>query len=183
MRIAVCGLLLLAAVAVGSLGAPRGQRSMVLFAGVVLLANWALYASSWVAPAYSPAWVIHAHTGIDATPRQMWALVDAASATLIMGVGIAVQHRAEKWCLALWLLLVCQIATHGLVTSGAMEAETSLTTLDFFFYGQLAVFLLIGRKGVSDVVRELVLRLGSRRGDLYATPRAAHTSPPDRKVR
>ncbi len=182
MRIAVCGLLLLAAVAVGSLGAPRGQRRMVLFAGFVLVVNWLFYASSWVAPAYSPAWVIHDQTNIDATPRQMWALTDAVSATLILGVGITVQHRAEKWCLALWLLLVCQIATHGLVASDAIGAGVSLKILDLFFYGQLAVFLLIGRKGVSDVVRELVLRLGSRRRDLFASAKAAHKPPPRRKV-
>ncbi len=169
MRIAVCGLLLLAAVAVGSLGAPRGQRLAVMATGCVLLLNWVLYTCAWVAPYYSPASVAWRWMHVDAQPREMWALADAVSASVIVCIGVMGHSRSEKWCLALWSLLVCQIVTHGLVKTGAIEAETSLRVLDFFFYGQLAVYLFIGRKGVGDVIRGFLSDTDNRAGDAHGS--------------
>lgn len=138
----IYGALLLAAMAFAA-HAPKEERAAALCLSALLLGNWLL--CGWTYAEHPPQrWV-----GITAV--DLWSIADA----LLGAAAVALTCRWWGW--AIWSLTVMQIALH--LFRGAMPDAAYTGWLDVLLQAQIACFLVLGGRGVSDRIGDLRRRL------------------------
>lgn len=120
--------------------APVGQRlaAFVLAAGIVL--NWCFV--EWTYSASSPQAWLRAQ-GIPTSAVDLWTVAD-----LYVGVLALVTGRLRWWGWAVYMLCMTQIGAHSYRSQ--LSDENYTFWLDKMLLAQVAVFFLLGGKGVSD---------------------------------
>ena len=127
MYLALC----LAAI-VFALHAPAGQRRTASTVAVALVANWAVCGLAYSGPS-----LVQRHY-ID-----LWTVAD-----LLFGL-FALKHGYRHWWgWALWASTIAQQCLH--ITHTAIGAAYYLDALDGLLRAQIAIFILLGGKGVAD---------------------------------
>jgi len=109
--------------------APAPQRRAARVLGLALLGNWLTCGLPYVRD-----------TVID--PVDLWAVMDAT----LGAVAITLSRRWWGW--AVWALAVCQVCFH--LCHGLLEDALYTWWLDRLLEAMVAVFLLLGGRGVYD---------------------------------
>lgn len=124
---------------------PKGQRGPALGLVSLFAANWLLYVTSWLPN--PPASFFWSH-GLMVRSDDIWALMDALTA--VGAVACAVM-TAAIWPWLIYVLSLVQIVCHVLYWDMAYLPEAVYySSLDWLFWGQIAVFLLAGGRSVKD---------------------------------
>lgn len=139
----ILALLMIAA----AFGAPSEDRRRAVAVSVLLFANWVCFVLAWTD--YKPK-LVFAAVGMPLTNIDMWALLDALAASCIIAVAYD-----RWWGLALWGMLVAQLAGHSLYQGGLVAYAPYSAALDALFLAQVAVFLLLGGGGIVNLVARI----------------------------
>lgn len=120
--------------------APVGQRlaAFALAAGIAL--NWCFV--EWTYSASSPQAWLRAQ-GIPTSSVDLWTIAD-----LCVGVLAIFTGRLRWWGWAVYMLCMTQVFAHSF--RAQMSDENYTFWLDKMLLAQVAVFFLLGGKGVSD---------------------------------
>lgn len=120
--------------------APVGQRlaAFVLAAGIVL--DWCFV--EWTYSASSPQAWLRAQ-GIPTSAVDLWTIADLSVGVLAIFTG-----RLRWWGWSIYMLCMAQVFTHSFRTQ--LSDENYTFWLDKMLLAQVAVFFLLGGKGVSD---------------------------------
>lgn len=132
--------------------------------------GWLLFVTSW-----EPwgAALLLSDAGIYTTSPEVWAIADATNGMLALRYG----HR-HWWGFALWFLYVAQCVMHVSFLGGWSWGQYK-TGLDATFLMQVAVFLMVGGKGVYDAGLHIRTYVGDRlRRSILGSAR--HQGVPDR---
>lgn len=142
--------------------APDEQRRQALACWAVIAADWLVYVTSWTP--FALHFALKA-VGIGIPSEDIWPVVDAVAAALV----VAIAYN-RGWALVLWCCLAVQVCRHTAhqIFGGGFDPYTQF--LDLFFWGQIACFLMIGGRGVGDVVAHNYRRLRNGLGAALATP-------------
>lgn len=130
-----------------------GRREALPLAAL-LFADWLLYVLSWTA--FKPANLFHGLLN----SKDLWAIMDG-----ILGACAVVTAYRYWWGWALLLSVMCQEVLHAAYWLRVYDFETYSGFLDITFLAQVALFLVLGGRGVRDYLNRCFDRLGvSRRG-------------------
>jgi len=123
-----------------SIHAPVGQRlaAFVLAAGIAL--NWCFV--EWTYSASSPQAWLRAQ-GIPTSAVDLWTIADLSVGVLAIFTG-----RLRWWGWVVYMLCMTQVFAHSF--RGQLSDENYTFWLDKMLLAQVAVFFLLGGKGVSD---------------------------------
>jgi hypothetical protein len=125
---------------------PAMQRAPAIASATAILTNWAF--GQWTYAPAAPQNLIFYSTGFYLQPYQMWAAVDCAATMVAI---IAGRRWWWGWAL-LWLGMAWQVL-HTLRDYGLLSGAPYLAWLDAVLLGHIAVFVVIGEKGMRDAVR------------------------------
>lgn len=120
--------------------APADQRRAASVVALGLLANWMVCGWAYTAPA-----IVQRHA-VD-----LWTIAD-----LTFGLFALWHGYRHWWGWALWGSTIIQQCLH--VTHAALGATHYLDALDGLLRAQIAVFLLLGGKGIADLIYRAVDR-------------------------
>lgn len=149
---------LVAIVLVCAAHVPKEQRGAAVLAAGIFAANWLIYVSAWTYTLTGhdiSAWALANSLGIKVSDEAIWAYADALAATAIV-----LTCYKNWWGFAIWALYTLQIYVHYERSFAATDFGFYAYSLDLLFMAMVAVFILIGGKGVSDHVYRIV-------GDLH----------------
>lgn len=129
---------------------PRGQRGPATGLVALFALNWLHYVLSWSdMPPVSVLWGM----GLMVRSDDVWCLLDALTA---VGAVICAVMTCTLWPWLIYVIALVQIICHVLFWDMAQTTETLYyNSLDWLFWGQIAVFLLAGGKGVKDRVTRI----------------------------
>jgi len=121
------------------------QRRQLQLAWTVIALDWLVYVSAW-AP-LSPHRVLLS-LGLRVSSPDIWTVSDT-----IALIAILLLAYNRLWGFILWLCLGMQIIGHAVhrLHPGTFEAYAAL--LDYWFYVQLATFIVVGAPGAWDRIR------------------------------
>lgn len=122
-------------------------------AGMMTL-GWFVYVLAWTS--FNPGDAFQA-AGVPITNKDLWSIMDALFAAVALMLAWSVW-----WGWALWASALVATFAHLLFKAGAYDFEAYSRVLDNNLRAQIALFLLIGGRGVSD--RLLSIRLLRRLG-------------------
>jgi hypothetical protein len=135
---------------------PVEQRQQAIQASAVLCAVWVLYSLAWYRP-MAPSHLLR-EAGVETSHEDMWLLADALAGAAILGLAFE-----WRWSWALWALLFGQVITLSASVLTGWEYADYSTTLNLLFFGQIAVFAVIGGRGFVDRCNRYLGRLRFRR--------------------
>lgn len=118
---------------------------------------------------HAPKYALH-RLGLDISTKELWAIADAIFGSLTM---IAFRFW---WAWALWAGAITQVLLHAARISLGLDEFIYSDALQVVLLGQIAVFFLIGGRGVRDWINRLVDRIRVFRGTRRATTSGARTS-------
>jgi hypothetical protein len=122
----------------------REQRGFAVFAGSVILLNWALFVTPWVCNELSLAHLLKL-VGAPATHEDMWALTDLLSMTALVVVG-----RNIWWSAILWSVYFAMLAMHAVAYINDLQYVEYKGVLNAGLIVQLAVLFVVGGDGCAD---------------------------------
>lgn len=129
--------------------APVPARRRAVAAALVLLANWLF--CEWTYAANAPQNLLYWRTGLYVEAFRWWAAADLVTALLGFLLG-----RDHWWGVALLLIGMFQMVPHHAREIEAISKPLYLFTLDKLLLAQIALFFMIGGRGVGDgIVRFL----------------------------
>lgn len=120
--------------------APLGQRLSAIGLSLVLLANW--FFVEWTYTAHPPQAWLRAQ-GVPSSAVDLWTVAD-----MVLAFAALFFARLRWWGWAIYILCMMQIGAHSFRSN--MTDENYTFWLDKMLLAQVAVFLLLGGKGVSD---------------------------------
>lgn len=124
---------------------PGGQRGPTLGLVTLFALNWLFYVTSWLPN--PPASLFWSH-GLMVRSDDIWALMDALTA---VGAVTCAVMTCAIWPWLIYVLSLVQIVCHVLFWDMAYLPEAVYyNSLDWLFWGQIAVFLLAGGRSVKD---------------------------------
>lgn len=134
---------------------PVGRRAAIILAAA-LFANWLLYVLAWTP--FKPAALFDGLL----SSKDLWAIMDGLCGML----AVAIAHR-YWWGWAMWSAAVMQEFAHGAYLFGLVEfggrgfldLSTYSGALNTIFLAQVALFLLIGGRGIGDRIHHNLDRL------------------------
>lgn len=136
---------------------PHEGRWEAVSLACLLLINFILYQLAYTD--WSPKWALE-HWGVNTTSVQLWMLADAIGGC----AAIAIAHRFW-WGWALWAIAILQICFHaGMDLNLFPAAFYTDVLLNLALLFQLAIFFVIGGRGLGDVLLRGVNRLRLFRG-------------------
>lgn len=151
VEVFINGLLMLVAVFFATY-VDKDRRGEAVAAALVLLAVWVLYVLSWTP--LSLARGASAVLDVKVSSQDLWPVVDALAA---MGIVLACFRRWWGW--ALWATLAAQVLIHYGNQQWSFDFGTYSHVLDGLFLAQIAIFILIGGRGVVDLLHRGIGRL------------------------
>jgi len=131
--------------------ASSGRREALPLAAL-LFADWLLYVLSWTP--YKPA---NLFPGL-LNSKDLWSIMDG-----IFGACAIVTAYRYWWGWALLLSVMCQEVLHAAYWLRVYDFETYSGFLDITFLAQVALFLVLGGRGVRDYLNRCIDRLGVSR--------------------
>lgn len=131
-----------------------GRREAMILSAL-LFANWAQYVLSWTP--YNPTEILY-RAGLPIEGNTLWMLIDA-----IIGSSSVVIAFRFWWGWALWLSSIAQLFLHAGYKDGLYDFQSYSSCLDWVLKAQIAVFFLIGGRGVRDRLADLHRFLDERR--------------------
>ncbi len=120
----------------------RVNRGGAISLAVIMTIGWAFYVSAWT-PA-NPGAALKA-AGVGITNKDLWAINDALFGAAAIGLAWSVW-----WGWAFWMAALTATAAHLAYKFGGQDFETYSTLLDNILRAQIALFFLIGGRGVAD---------------------------------
>lgn len=127
----------------------RENRSGAMALACLMTAGWVLYVSAW-SPA-NPGAALKA-LGVPIVNKDLWAMSDALFGAAAIGLA-----WFTWWGWAFWMAALTATGAHLAYKFGADDFEAYSTLLDNILRAQIALFFLIGGRGVAD--RLLSLRV------------------------
>lgn len=129
--------------------APDHRSAAVTLAALMTL-GWAFYVSAWTDA--SPAMALAA-LGLPVTNKDMWSVMDA-----LFGFAAIALAFMTWWGWALWATALTATAMHLSYRYGAGDFDAYSHVLDKILLAQMAIFYVIGGRGVAD----RIARVGTR---------------------
>lgn len=120
---------------------PTERKAAVALACLMFL-GWAFYVSAWTAA--SPAKALSA-AGVPINSKDLWSIMDALFG--LAAVGLA---WMTWWGRALWMTALTSTALHLSYRFGGADFDAYSHALDKVLLAQIALFIFIGGRGVSD---------------------------------
>jgi hypothetical protein len=117
----------------------RDNRSGAIGLACVMTAGWALYVSAWT-PANPGA-------ALGIANKDLWAISDALFGAAAIGLAWAVW-----WGWAFWMAALTATGAHLAYKFWGHDFEAYSTLLDNLLRAQIALFFMIGGRGVADRV-------------------------------
>lgn len=160
--------LLNAALCLAALGCAafvRPGRGEALVLAALLNANFYFCALGYTS--YAPKHMLEA-LGVAITTKETWMVADA-----LLGAAAVIAFR-RWWAWALWATTLCQQIIHGGYMFGLFSDVFYTDRLQNVLHAQIALFFLIGGRGLADFLHRHIARFcGARR-----TPATARTPAP-----
>lgn len=131
--------------------APKKDKRDALICASLIFCDWLLYVMSW-----SP-FSLHAGLaaiGIEIASWDIWPIVDALVAAMIIAVG----YRSP-YAILIWVCLIGQIFCYSVSSLNYSQFGAYSHYLDVLFWGQIACFILWGSGGVRDSLASRLDRL------------------------
>jgi hypothetical protein len=143
--------------------APKDDRREAQLLALLLLVNWVSFVATYTP--YSPA------RALGMRPQDWWAMMDG-----LCGV-VAMLAFQRWWGWALWAISILQEILHAGHDFGWYDQFTYTDYLDSVLRAQIALFFLIGGRGVGDFLYRGVDRIRRRRGPRRALARLEKAEP------
>lgn len=118
---------------------------------VLMTAGWAFYVAAWTSA--DPGASLQA-IGLPLTNKDLWSISDA-----MFGVAAMAFAWSVWWGWAFWLIALVQVAAHIGYKFTGHDFAAYAAVLDNLLRAQIALFFIIGGRGVADRVLRACRRL------------------------